>query len=311
MIRSIGLIIISIVFISSNRKSHKHPSLYFVVADSINISVSEIYDSLDLLESYTARIATLVCEVDKCYAIEIDFYWDLIGRFHHYDTLLGQELTKLDHEPFTKSDYDKLNNILIDPNSILASYAEKDLVKDSRKSEIDGFTGATIMEIKEAVIEGAVYSCYSLWNIAHGPVVDSIQKNTLKLLNRDIVRQLVNKNDQELNYFLINNFSEKDHRLYLPEVLQTISQGKGYYAKNAIEKIPEDVIADSLSQQFFAANFSDLDYFTQVSLLKKLNAKLISEELMITLEQNVSNRNSYKNELIKDLLTINKKIQGE
>ncbi len=304
MIRSIGLIIILIVFIASNRDSHKYPFLYFVVADSINIKVNEIYDSLDLLSDYSARVTSPVCEVDKCYGIEVDFYWDLMGRFHHFDTISGNELTKLDHEAFISSDYEKLNNILANPNSILGSYTQKELVVNRRTSEIDGFTGATIEEIKESVIDGAVYSCYVLWNIANGSVVDSIQKNTLKLLNKEIVQKMVNLNDQEINYFLINNFTKKDYRLYLPEVLNTITQGRGYYAKNTIEKMPEDVIANIVSQQFFATYFSDLDYFAQVALLEKINAKLISDKMMITLAENIDERDSYKNKLIKSLLNI-------
>lgn len=48
--------------------------------------------------------------------------------------------------------------------------------------------------------------------------------------------------------YLMNDLSENDFRHNLPEVLKTIANGKGYYAKNAIKKMPKDVIAVSLSQ---------------------------------------------------------------
>lgn len=303
MIRTIGLIIVSIFFIESKSIINENPLFYFTASDSIHIEVNANFDSLGLLENYSARVIAPVCEKDKCYIIEIDFYWDLIGRFHRYDTIFGNGLTKLDHEPFTQSDYSKLDNILNNSGSLLASYTKEELVKNTRSSEIDGFTGATIIEIKESVIGGAVYSCFTLWHIANGSVADSIQRSTKKLLNRDLVKKLVSQKDQEINYYLINNFKESDFSSNLPEILQTIEDGKGYFCKNAIEKMSENIIADGLSQQFFASKFTQLDYFAQVALLEKLNAKSLSEAMIITLNENIDNRNSYKNELIKSLLT--------
>ena len=302
MIRTIGFILVSIIFIESISISHENPLTHFTVSDSVNIEVNAYDDSLGLLESYSASVFTPVCEGDKCYAIEIIFYWDFIGRFHHYDTIPGKGLTKLDHEPFTLSDYLKLDNILTNSNSLLASYTKDELVKNTRSSEIDGITGATINEIKESVISGAVYSCFTLWHIANGPVVDSIQKSTKNLLSKDLVKKMVSQKDQEINYYLINNFTENDFASYLREILQTIQDGKGYFAKNVIEKMSEDIAADSLSQHFFASSFTQLDYFAQVALLEKLNAKSLSGAMTVTLKQNIDDRDSYKNELIKSLL---------
>jgi hypothetical protein len=302
MIRAIVLVVITACFIALKTRTHDHPITQFTVADSIKIDVQPIYDSLGILDQYHARVFTPVCEVDKCYAIEADFYWDAVGQFHHYDTIPGKELTKLDHIPFTDSDYIKLNYILSNPNSPLASYTKEELVRDVRSSEIDGFTGATINEIKETVIGGAVYSCHTLWHIAHGAVKDSIQKVTRKMLNKDLVGKLVKQQDQEVNYFLIDNFSVLDFTKYLPEVLKTIEDGEGYFAKNAIERMPPVAVADSISQKFFASHFPHLDYFAQVALLKKLNKATVSEALALTLKDNLVDRNSYKNELINHLV---------
>ena len=122
------------------------------------------------------------------------------------------------------------------------------------------------------------------------------------MFTADLVQKLVMQNDQEINYYLINNFSRTDFQSYLPYLLETISDGQGYYAKNAIEKIPNELLKDSLAQNFFASNFSQLNYFTQVALLEKLTANSISEKMKITLYENLENRNSYKDNLIKSLL---------
>ncbi len=302
MIRAIVLVIITACFIALKTRTHDDPIAYFTVSDSLKIDLKSQYDSLGILDKYMARVFTPVCEVDKCYAIQVDFYWDVTGRFHHYDTIPGQGLTKLDHIPFTDHDYVKLNYILSNPNSPLASYTKEELVRDVRSSEIDGFTGATINEIKETVIGGAVYSCYTLWHIAHGAVKDSIQKVTMKMFTKDLVGKLVNQKDQEINYFLIDNFSTKDFTSYLPEVLKSLEYGEGYFAKNAIEKMPAEVLTDDLSQKFFASYFSHLDYFAQVALLKKLSGVAINEKLVNSLKENMDDRNSYKNDQIQQLI---------
>jgi hypothetical protein len=302
MIRVIVLVVITACFIALKTRTHDHPIAQFVVADSIKIDLEAIYDSLGMVDQYHARVFTPVCEVDKCYAIEADFYWDAVGRFHHYDTIPGKELTKLDHIPFTGNDYVNLNYILSNPNSPLASYTKEELVRDVRSSEIDGFTGATINEIKETVIGGAVYSCHTLWHIANGAVKDSIQKVTKKMFNKDLVGKLVNRQDQEANYFLIDNFSEADFTKYLPEVLKTIEDGEGYFAKKAIERMPPEAVADSLSQRFFTTSFSEINYFAQVALLKKLSSAAIHPQLINTLKENMDDRDSYKNDLIQQLM---------
>ncbi|MDA0195417.1 MAG: hypothetical protein O2951_10285 [Bacteroidetes bacterium] len=302
MIRAVVFFLVSALFTESKTAFYDNPVAHFTVADSVNIEINAIYDSLGVLSNYNAHIITPVCEEDKCYAIEVDFYWDQIGRFHHYDTVPGKGLTKLDHDPFTESDFIKLKNILNNSNSILASYTKEELVRNTRSSDVDGVSGATIKEIQESVINGAVYSCFTLWHIANGLAVDSLQKVTKKLFSRELIKNLVIQDDQEINYFLINSFSERDFTDYLPEILQTILQGKGYYAKNAVEKIPSEILSNILGQGFFATNFTRLDYFAQVAFLKKISTKSINEDLKTTLRNNVDNRNSYKNDLIKVLL---------
>ncbi len=303
MIRTL-LIALSILFFERSLTPGYVPMSQPLIADSLDIELTPLYDEDSLLDGYTAFIFTPICEEDKCYAVEIDFFWDAIGRFDHYDTIPGQPLTKLEHEPFTPEEYEKLHQILSEPASVLGNYQKEDLVQDIEEEGVDGVSGATINEIKESVISGAVYSCYTLWHIVNGKVVDSIQSLTYRDLRDPLVEKLVRKEDQQINYYLINEFSEEDFLQYLPHILFTIEKGQGYYAKNAIEKMPASVFEDERAQQFFADIFSDLNYFAQISLLKKLNPQSVSSELESTLRKQLSERNSQKNELIRGLIGI-------
>ncbi len=281
----------------------RSPGSYQVVSDSLVIEVQPHLDSLGLLEFYRAKVSTPVCEGSKCYTIEINFYWDLIGRFHHFDTIDGKGLTKLDHIPFTSEDYEKLNLILRRPTSLLSVYSKEELVKESRSSAIDGKTGATKAELKQSAIEGAVYSCYTLWHIAQGPMVDELQSVTQQLFTKDLIQKMVSREDQWINYFLINRFSAREFALYLPEVLRTIEDGEGYFAKNALEKMPVDIINDQEALQFFAIHFDQFDYYAQVALLQKLQAESLNTSMKQKLAEALDERDSYRNDLIKSLLS--------
>ncbi len=298
-------VLISVYFLVGPSKIPDHPATSFIVADTILTQIYLKTDDQGIPDRYRARIFTPVCETERCYAIELDLQWNLIGDIIGYDTLPGKGLTKLDHIPFTKDDYQKLHEILLNDNSVLGAYKKDDLVESTRTSELDGITGATASEIKNTVINGAVYSCYTLWQIAYGPVVDSIQKSTMTLLSQDLVRKLVDLENVELNYFLINHFSTKEFIEFLPEILQTLELDQGYYVKNALEKMPSELFLEPEAQSFFTEYFEKMSYFSQVALLKRLLDKKIEEDLAKVLQRSLTERNSYRNELIQEVLRKN------
>jgi hypothetical protein len=298
----VGSIGILLGIIGSSSVADRSAGSYQAVSDSLIIELQPHLDSLGLLEIYSGRVSTPVCEGSKCYTVEIIFYWDLIGRFHHFDTIAGKGLSKLDHIPFTTEDYKKLNRILRSPTSLLSAYSKEELVKESRSSGIDGKTGATKAELKQSVIDGAVFSCHTLWHIAQGPMVDELQSVTQQLFTKDLIQKMVSGEDQWINYFLINRFSAREFDLYLPEVLKTIEDGEGYFAKNAFEKMPVDIINGQEAMQFLAIHFDQFDYYAQVALLQKLKAESLSTSMKEKLDEALDERDSYRNDLIKTLI---------
>jgi len=301
MINRVILLFLPVLFFSSFDPRVQHDTFRIVLSDSLQFDAEMRYDSMGLPDGYQADVLTPVCEADKCYAIELRLTWDLIGRYQSFDTIPGQPLTKLDHEPFVDSDYLKLDEILSNSKSVLASYKKEELVRDTRTSSIDGFTGATIREVKESVISGAVYSCYTLWHICNGAVVDSLQELTSSVFSDSLVQKMVSMSDQQVNYFIINAFSDDDFSDYLPAVLVSIKTGKGYFAKNAIEKMPSQVINMEQAQFFFAQEFDRFNYFTQVALLEKLDSSKLTDSLEAVITRHLDDRNSQKTELIRKL----------
>jgi hypothetical protein len=103
----------------------------------------------------------------------IDVYWDLLGNFLRYELPAGESLTKLDHQELTAGDHEQLQKILSDKGSILRDYPAEDLIDrrivKSTDKKVDAVTSATRVDVKAAVVPGAVYSTYVLWYIVNGP----------------------------------------------------------------------------------------------------------------------------------------------
>lgn len=57
--------------------------------------------------------------------------------------------------------------------------------------KIDGLTAATAKEIKSVVVDGALYSTYTLWHLVHGNIKQQIQKYTLANYNSVIEKHLL------------------------------------------------------------------------------------------------------------------------
>jgi hypothetical protein len=282
--------------------THAQDAFYAPEEKEYYFDIQTISDSTGIPDTYKVYVKTPICEDANCYVVEINFYYDLIGRYITFDTIEGKGLTKLDHIAFSPGDYQKLDLLLKDPNSPIGTYQMEELVKDTRSSEIDGLTGATVEEVKEIVISGGVYSCYTLWHIAQGALKNSLQQKTTSLLNGSLVKKMTDAHDQDVNYFLVNSFTKDQFVEYLPYILKTFQQAEGYYLKHVIEEMPDIVVNDSLVQSYFAPEFQSLNYFTQVALVKKLDRCTLNAQMRGALYSVLENRNSLKNELIWKLL---------
>lgn len=133
---------------------------------------------------FYAPIVTPVCIDGKCKPVHISLYWNQIGNYVGYALPPNIPLSKYDDESFEEEDYLRLHQLLRDGESILKRKHLDDLFDKNAKpekkvrykgEEIDGVTGATRKEIKEALVGGALYSCYTVWHLAHGEVKDKIE----------------------------------------------------------------------------------------------------------------------------------------
>ncbi len=258
----------------------------------------------DQLEKYSANIMAPVCEEGICYNVNVIFNWNLIGEFIDYQTQPYDPLTKLDHKPFTLGDYAKLQSILTNHDLVFTGLAADKLVVKAEDT-VDGYSGATIEAIKDEVIDGALFTCYTLWHIANGAVVDSIRQHTQRQLDKPMIAKIIGYNSASAHYYLINHLSEAQFARNLAEVIGLIKTGKGYFPKNAIEKIPITLFNTQEMQDFLVQNYDSLSYYTQVAALNKLQDVSLQNDLASKLLTQISDRNSAQNQKIITLLIKN------
>lgn len=170
------------------RKAISYKADDFAVAQIVNLCLLD-----NVPENFEASLNIPVCDDKLCAPVFLKFKWDLAGNYLGFDTISGHPLTKFDHKRFSGDDYQKLDQILKDKNSILQSLSKNDLVDKSirvKAATVDAVTGATPATIRNAVVEGAVYSSYTLWHLANGPISDSLRVFTLKNYSEQIASHL-------------------------------------------------------------------------------------------------------------------------
>ena len=226
---------------------------------------------------FYSEINSPVCEDGVCNFLKIKAKWNLAGSYVQVDTVPNYPLTKYDHEPFTKSDYEQLHNMLLNKQSVFARAKKSDLLE---QRHIDGYTGATSKEISVESVKGAVYTCFVLYNLINGDVIDRIGEYIGMNLNDDIIDHLMDLNEHAAYDLLVKSLAVKDYMKYQDEITQIIITDKGNLAKKIIDKMPFKIIKTKRFQDDIASSFSTFAYYTRKSLLHKLRGNLSSESLV-------------------------------
>ena len=128
------------------------------------------------------EISTSVCIDKQCRRLQITIYWDITGKYLGFELPPGEFLSKTEHVPFLENEYRRLHTLLANRYSPLANYKLEELApknKDNRNG-IDAISSATIKDVLNSVVEGAVYTTYMLWHIVYGNTQKEVQKLGVK-----------------------------------------------------------------------------------------------------------------------------------
>ncbi|MRI00141.1 hypothetical protein GH721_06280 [Kriegella sp. EG-1] len=176
---------------------------------------------------YTSEIATPVCADGECKLMHIQFYWTLLGEYAGFDRNVALPLTKYDHDEFQQSDYQKLHELLLDDKSVIGRRSIDQLVDKPKMRNVNGvdaISGATVARVKEAVVSGALYSCYTAWHLVYGNIQEKLKTRTLSMLNEQMIINMLYSSNQEYHIFAlekIETIKYKEHYKQIAEIFKT------------------------------------------------------------------------------------------
>lgn len=124
-------------------------------------------------------VDSVVCGDSQCKIDTVRIYWDELGFYNRYKLPPGIELEKAAGKPFSKTDFEKLHQILADRNSPLRDVDHNKIVEYQKTGDaVDGTTGATVLLHRESVVKGAAWTCYTLWHWTNGDIHSTIRQIT-------------------------------------------------------------------------------------------------------------------------------------
>lgn len=201
---------------------------FFIDVDSIGKQgVNVLLNKKEEPVLYAAEISTPVCADGECKLMNIKFYWTLLGEYAGFDRYVIMPLTKYDHDEFQQQDYQKLHELLADDKSLLGRRTINQLVEKPEMRTVNGvdaISGATITRVKESVVAGALYSCYTAWRIVHGTIQEKLKANSLSILTEKMTIDMLYSKNQEYQIFALDNIDDmkyQEHFSQLAEVFKT------------------------------------------------------------------------------------------
>ncbi len=301
---SISCILLILRYLLFFLSDEKVPAFRILTSDSIPIDVFACTDSINNLIGYEARVNSPICESTECYDVELDFFWNTFGSFQRYEIVPEKPLTKREHEPFTTRDYQKLTEVLHLQHPAFLGMRKEEMIENLKSDGLDGFTGATIAVIKNDIVPGAAYSCYTLWHIAHGSIVDSIKKHTEKYLNAALIDRLLASDDEKAHFYLMEHLSIENIKANMDRILDLMTVRGGYFARYAIKAFPNKLFDDPNIKLQFAQYYFKLDYFAKVNLVKQLKGHKIDSTFALVLLEDITPRSSALAQGIVELLAV-------
>jgi len=254
----------------NSKKNHK-----LEIQDTIpNKIIVEYLDEFNRPVMYSRDIFTGVCIEGECRLLQINLFWNTTGRYLGFELPPGEFLSKTEHDPFSAEEYDRLHELLTDANSALASYSLEELVpvKDSSaNNKVDAVSSATIAAVLDYIVEGAVYTTYTMWHIIHGPSKREIEKLTTEKLDADLALLILNNNNLNDQVWVLNHISGKME--ITPELqsklLELIRGNDVYLAERSLNALKPEVINSDIQLEL-AKIFTSSGFLQKRLILQKL-----------------------------------------
>lgn len=220
---------------------------------------------------YQSNLISPVCDDTLCRIIECTIYWDLTGKYLGFTNLAKMPFTKFDHIEFTEQDYSKLHVLMMENNSVLNRKEKAELIDQKLKREskkYDAVTGVTALEIKNTVVDGALYTSYTLWHIANGEAKHAISKHTQEIIDEELFQILLKSEKPNYQSFALKLFDYQDFITFRNIWIDILKNGIPLNRQYLLKKLPAKVWQDKTIQMDLAQLIPHLDTSSKTLLLE-------------------------------------------
>lgn len=228
---------------------------------------------------FYSDILTPVCIDNICKPMSIEIYWNLLGAYVGYGVFSEAPLTKYDHDLFEAADYEKLHQLLLNRHSILerrelSDLFDADAVAEEKVKfkgrEVDAISGATKKEIKESVVEGALYSCYTIWRLAHGEVERKMSRYLDDIYTSQLAEYFLYSDYEDYQLYALKNLEAASFEAYLPRIIEIFHKSKPVTRRYILKKTPKILLKDETTASQLYQDFTDLDINSKTLLVNNL-----------------------------------------
>jgi len=266
--------------------SKDEPVFEFVAKSLDSVYNSEIKHQVRLLSNnkgeprlFFSEIETAVCADGECKLANINVYWNLLGNYVGFGISPKYPLTKFEHHHFKKEDYAKLHQLLLDDNSILkrrkmSDLVDKTLVSSSNiySDDVDAISGATKTEVKESVVKGGLYSCYTIWHLVHGEVKEKM-KEFIKTINSDkLIHNFLSTPYKDYQMYALKQLKKSAYKGHSNQIISIYKTSDALTKVYILKKIPADVLSEEFVTKQFYNEFPLIDINSRTLLIHRLKS---------------------------------------
>ena len=273
--------------------------------DSIPMEVELLIDADGLPDFYCCHVNTPVCSDGLCRSLILDVYWDLLGNFSRFKVPEFPPLTKWDHLEFTVEDYRKLVEILRDKNSVLGSVKDVNTLFDPStkiiSETVDAVTGATRETIKNAVVPGAVYSSYTLWQVVNGEIPSTIQQYTESYMGPTLISKFLLSDNYHYHYNALDYLLSEGYEGHLGELMEMLEKSDPFVTRLAVSQFPQSWLDNEQFQLEVTKLIDRFDYRAQEIWLDRMMDVRVRGE---TLEQLTANPDRFSQHQLHQVLKL-------
>ena len=248
-------------------------------------SLTAYIDEQGFPSGYSMELINEVCLDGVCKLVEVTMYWDAIGYYQSLEYPEGKPLTKVEHEPFVPADYEKLDSILKDRDSILDDHelgflaSEKDDKspvgeEDDEYHDVDGVSKATPGAVKEAVVKDAAWTTWVLWKYANTELVTIMQDITKSRISPKFLKHLLDSKNWQKIEFVLNHLLEQKPVApqYIDKVAEVIPTAGIDHIELAIEYLQQASPDKSFCYQKLIGALGKLDEYGAAMVIELLQS---------------------------------------